>query len=184
MIQMGVNFLLPRIEVSIHKYAASWIYYYSFNPQIANHEREKERAATLAPIYCERGMDVLFAIVSFTVRANFEMSGAEASSLARGALANDTIAAVYLRPDTVCNGLQRNLGTVWKISLAILLISMALTIVSLVTGGMRLLMVSTLLLAMLLVPIVFATAAGNLATTGYSKFAKVSPASKYTPMRR
>jgi hypothetical protein len=118
-------------------------------------------------------MDVLFA-----------MSGAGASSLAPVALANDTIAAVYLRPDTVSNGLQGNLGTVWKISLAILLISMALTIVSLVTGGMRLLMVSTLLLAMLLVPIVFATAAGSLATTAYSKFAKVSPASKYTPMRR
>jgi hypothetical protein len=130
-------------------------------------------------------MDVLFAIVSFAVRANFAMSGTEASSLAPGGLANETIAAFYLRPGIVSNGLQRNLGTVCKISLAILLlISMALTIVSLITGAMQLLMVGTLLLPMLLAPIVFATAAVSLATTAHSKFAMVSPASKYTPMRR
>jgi hypothetical protein len=124
--QTGVNFLLRRIEVSIHKYTASWIYYYLCSPQIVNHEREHQpwRQFTM-----KDGLDVLFAIVSFAVRAHFAMSAAETSVLAPRAVTNDTIAAVYLRPDTVSNGLQRNFCKLCKISIAILLISMALTIV-------------------------------------------------------
>jgi hypothetical protein len=128
--------LLPRIEVSIHKYTASWIYYYSFSPQVANHEREQQ---TWLQFIVKEGLDVLLRIANFAVRAHCAASAAEAGALAPGASANETIAAVYLRPATVSNGLQKNFGTVCKISIAILLISMALTILSIITGRMQLL---------------------------------------------
>jgi hypothetical protein len=146
-------------------------FYYSFSTRVANYEIGQQpwlRAAVKARLYPH------FGILKFAERGHFVASSGEAGALASAAVVSAMMvidAVYYLQPGTLSKRLQKNFGTICKISIAILFITMALTIVDMLTGSMQLLISSTSLFVILLATILSATAAGSLATRGYSKFA-------------
>jgi hypothetical protein len=144
--------------------------YYWFSPQIANYEREQQPRLKFI---VKNVLDALLGIVNFAVQVHLAAAvAAVAGALALGEVANETISLIYLRQATVSKGLQKNFGIVCKISIAILLNSMAPTIVGMITGRMQLLMGSTSsLLVIILATIVSSNCTGSLATGAYRKFA-------------
>jgi hypothetical protein len=147
-------------------------FYLSFSTRVANYERDQQpwlQAAVKARLY------PLFGILKFAERVHFAASSGEAGALASVAVASAMriIDAVYhLQPAIFSKRLQKKFGTICKISIVILFITMALTIVEMLTGSMQLLIASTSLLVSLLATTVSATTAvGSLASRGYSKFA-------------
>jgi hypothetical protein len=147
-------------------------FYYSFSARVARYEREQQpwlEAAVKARLY------PLLGILKFAERTHFAVSSGEAGALASEGVASAMTmiidAVYYLQPAISSKQLQRKFGTICKISIAILFIAMALTIVDMLTGSMQLLMTSTSLLVILLATVVSATTAGSLASRAYSKFA-------------
>jgi hypothetical protein len=144
--------------------------YYSFSTRVANYEREQQpwlQAAMKARVY------PLFGILKFAERVHFAASSGEAGALDSVPVASGMIidAVYYLQPATLSKRLQKKFGTICKISIVILFITMALTIVDMLTGTMQFLIASNSLLVTLLASTVSATAAGSLASRGISKFA-------------
>jgi hypothetical protein len=146
-------------------------FYYSFSTWVANYEREQQtwlQAAVKARLY------PLFGILKFAERVHFAASSGEAGALASVPVASAMRiidAIYYLQPAIFSKRLQNKFGTICKISIVILFITMALTIVDMLTGSMQLLMASTSLHVILLATVVSATAAVSLSSSAYSKFA-------------
>jgi hypothetical protein len=142
--------------------------YSSFGPQIANYEREQQLPLQFI---VKSVLDVLLGIVNFAVKAHFAPGAAVARALAPTAVANETILSIYLRQARVFDRFQKNFGTVCKISIAILPIPMALTILGTTIGMTQLLMGTTSLLIILFATTVSSNCAGSLAIRAYRNYA-------------
>jgi hypothetical protein len=158
----------------------SSIYYYSFSPHITNCEREQQlwlQFIVKGEIY------VIFGILKFAVQAQFAANVAAGGARASVAVENETIRAGYVRPATVCNGLQKNFGNVCRISISILFIAVPLTIVGIFSDSTQLLMAST---SLFVISLAIVSATPLLLTVSLAKHTADLPTadivSKYAPM--
>jgi len=145
--------------------------YYSFSTRVANYEREQQpwlQAGVKAGLY------PLFGILKFAERVQYAAGSGEAGALASVAVASAMMiidAVYYLQPARLSKRLHKKFGNICKISIAILFITMGLTIVDMLTGSVQLLIPSTSLLVIFFATIVSTTATGSLASRASSKFA-------------
>lgn len=145
--------------------------YLSFSPRLANYEIEHQprlQAAVKARPY------PLVGIVKIAEMLHFTTCTGEPGALGSVAVASPMMivhAVYYLQPAILSKRLQKKFGTIWKISIVILFITMSLTLVDMLTGTMQLPIASTSLLAILMATNVSASTAVSLVGGGYSKFA-------------
>ena len=142
--------------------------YSSFSSQVANYEREQQLPLQFI---VKSVLDVLLGIVNFAIQAHFALAAAVASGLAATAVANETILSIYLRQARVSDRFQKNFAIVCKISIATLLIPMALIILGMIAGMMRLLMGTTSLLIILFASSVSSNCPGSPAIRVYRNYA-------------